>query len=367
VKFRLWIACAGLAGVASIFLALAGLGTAASPNICPTRPPAAACIAESVSPHFLTAVSSNPVPSPSDWPQAVSTTRFTNQSGLGGATASHTKISVTFSGTPIAATAPLIYIADIRTVKPDGTAVPSTCAPSATQPIAQPPAGTTSVTVTCAVGSTAGGQTVKLVVRFGAATNLKLDGDVTYGESGNDNPNGPNGIVNDNHSNADFVFVGGTQQGSCFDLTTGQTKTVTGSTASQATTATVGQTAIAGLPCTPAAAGVLTAIKSGTGQNVPGSFTRDISFTDFLSISNNGAATVLVDFLTSLPKGFKLQELVNLADPTNPQSWVEVKKCGDATNQSPDSCISDTKNLPKGGFRYILSALGTFDDAKYSG
>jgi hypothetical protein len=353
VKLRLWIACAGLAGVASIFLAVAGLGTAASPSICSTNPSAPACIVESVSPHFLTAVPNNPVPPPAQWPQAVSTTRFTNQSGLGGANASHTKISVTFSGTPIAPTAPLVDIREIRTVRPDGTAVPNSCA-------------TTSVTVTCAVGSTAGAQTVKLVVRFGAATNITLVGDVTYGESGNDNPSGPNGIVNDNHSNSDFVLVGGTQQGSCFNLETGQTTMVTGSTTSQATTATVGQTAIAGLPCTPAAAGVLTAVRSGSGQNVPGTFTRDISFTDFLSISNDGAATVLVDFLTSLPKGFKLQELVNLADPTNPQSWVEVKKCGEPT-LSPDSCISGTKNLPKGGFRYILSALGTFDDAKYSG
>jgi hypothetical protein len=357
-----------LAGVASIFLALAGLGTAASPNICPTNPATPTCITESVSPHFLTGVSNNPVPPATQWPQAVSTTRFANQSGLGGATATHTKISVTFSGTPIAATAPLIYIADIRTVRPDGTAVPSTCAPSATQPIAQPPAGTTSVTVTCAVGSVAGGQTVKLVVRFGAATNVALDGDVTYGESGNDNPNGPNGTVNDNHSNSDFAFVGGMQQGSCFDLSGTSTVTVSGSdNATQATTATVGVTAIAGLPCTPAAAGVLKAIKSGTGQNVPGTFTRDISFTDFLSISNNGAATVLVDFLTSLPKGFKLMELLPGKDPTLLSSWVEVKKCGDTTNQSPDSCISDTKNLPKGGFRYFLSAFGTFDDAKYSG
>ena len=357
MKLRLWIACAGLAGGASIFLALAGLGTAASPNICPTDASAPACIVESASPHFLTGVAAGTAPAL--WPQAVSTTRFTNQSGLSGATATHTKLSVKFGGTPIAANAPLVNIVDVKTIRPDGTAVPSMCATAVTS----------SVTVTCAVGSTAGGQTVKLVVRFGAATNITLDGDVTYGESGNDNPSGPNGTGNDNHSNSDFVLVGGMQQGSCFDLDGTTPVTVSGSDgATQATTATVGRTGIAGLPCTPAAAGVLKAIKSGTGQNVPGSFTRDISFTDFLSISNNGTATVVVDFLTSLPKAFKLMELLPGTDPAMLSSWVEVKGCPLAkTDPSPDTCISGTKNLPKSGLRYSLSAFGTFDDSKYSG
>jgi hypothetical protein len=363
LRLRYWIGGAGLAGVAAIFLALAGLGTAASPNICPTSPPGAACITETVVPHFLTAVSNNPVPPPAQWPQAVSTTRFTNQSGVGGATATHTKISVTFTGQTITPGSPLIYIADIRTVTPDGTAVPSTCAPSATQPIAQPAAGVGTVTITCAVGSTAGGQTVKLNVRFGAATNLTATGDVTYGESGNDNPSGPNGTVNDNHSTPDVLTSGGDLQGNCFDFN-GNPVQVGGSTLNQATQATIGQTSIAGLPCTPAAAGVL---KGVPGQNVPSTFTRDISFTDFLSIVNDGRATVLVDFLTSLPKGFKLMELLVGQNPTLASSWVEVKKCGDLTNQSPTSCISDTKNLPKGGFRYVLSAAGVTDDTRYSG
>lgn len=360
MRLRYWIGGAGLAGVAAIFLALAGLGTAASPNICPTSPPGAACITESVVPHFLTAVSNNPVPPPAQWPQAVSTTRFTNQSGVGGANASHTKVSVTFIGHTIAPGSPLVYIASISTVRPDGTPVPGNCA---TATGVDSVSGLPSFTVTCAVGSTAGGQTVKLNVRFGAATNLTALGDVTYGESGNDNPNGPNGTVNDNHSTPDFLISGGDLQGNCFDFN-GNPVQVGGSTLNQATHATIGQTSIAGLPCTPAAAGVL---KGVPGQNVPSTFTRDISFTDFLSIVNDGRAEVLVDFLTSLPKGFKLMELLVGQDPTLLSSWVEVKKCGDTTNQSPTSCISDTKNLPKGGFRYILSAAGVLDDTRYSG
>jgi hypothetical protein len=341
----------GCAALLATALALAGIGSAASPSVCITN---TSCISEAVAPHFIGAAS-EPA-NPATWNDAISITKFHNESGVGGATATHVVLSVTFTSA-VAVSTPFVQIVSTSTQDGSGTTIPSTCTTTTT---------TTTLRRSCDVGNIVGGGDAKLVVRFATATSMNqpatlIRGSVTYGESGNDNPTGPNGQVNDDHADFDSLTVGGNLQGSCFDLNT--TPTVSGATATQATSATVGQAALAGLPCTPALAGV----EPGTTSNRPSTFTRDISFTEFLPIVGGAKGTVIVDFLTAVPKGFVLKELVNLAAPTNPASWVEVKACGDLTNPSPDSCISGTKNLARGGLRYFLSVAGTLVDPRYSG
>lgn len=364
MRTKTGLCASGCAALAVIVLVLAGTGSAASPSICATSGPK--CISESVAPHFLTATNPN---DPATWNEAVATTRFTNGSGSGGATATHTALSVTFT-----ALGPQTrhFVTINALTDASGASVAGNCTttwtndPTVTSPAYNATLPTT-VKVTCSYGSTAGGQTVKLHVRFATDTSMNvaksnanpvstlITGSVTYGESGNDNPTGPNGTVNDNQTSADSLTVGGFLQGDCFDTSTA---TVTGATTTQATTATVGQAADAGLPCTPVSAGV------DPNAPRPGTF-RDVSFAEFPALAGGAVGTVVVDYLTALPKGFVLKELTNPLDPTNPLSWAEVKKCGVATTL--DSCIASTKNLPKGGFRYILSVAGSDIDPRYSG
>jgi hypothetical protein len=103
-----------------------------------------------------------------------------------------------------------------------------------------------------------------------------------------------------------------------------------------------------------------------TGLRPPG-FT-DIWFTDFLAINGGGFGTVLVDANFKVPSTFVLKELTG-PNPTDPNSWTAVP-IGCLSSGLPsfgDSCIFDTKNLPKGGLRWILHVTGTFFDSKFAG
>lgn len=335
----------GVAAAVAVAVAAAGLlaivssGKAASPNICTkasTSTSDATCVVEQVVPHVI-----------EPGKDAISITSFKNQSGIGGATATHAVVSVTFPSS--------VTVKSISTLV-DGTAITATCT-------------TTPTSVACPFGSLAGGSKAQLIVRFTATAGGSLVGTATYGEGGTDSGSPrPNGTVNDTqvaHDPLPLVVVGdGTAQGTCYDATqflNGGLATVAGSITTQSTTAVVGQTNTANVPCTPASAGV----DAATGHR-PSNFIP-VSFAEFLTLPTGSFGTVTIDLNFSVPKGFVLKELTAGADPTVGTNWSQVLPCVSGLPPSGDSCVFDKKNLPKGGLEYILHVLGSTFDPKYSG
>ena len=341
IKPGLAAAVAAVAVTASL-LALAGGGQAASPNICTeasTELVDASCLTEQVVPHVLTTGG-----------DAVSATTFTNQSGVGGATATHVVLSVTFPGTAT------VTVEAIRMLV-NGTVVSNSCTP-ATLPGPAP-----GQTVSCSFGSIIGNDKAELIVRFSTTAGGSLVGAASYGEGGSDSNPHPNTTVNDTQQARDTLAIAGTSAvGNCYDVATGQTQEVRGSTASQSIKAVVGKASSANLPCTPVSVGVDIDPKH---LRSPLSFTQSVVFAEFTAITDGATGTVTIDFLSSLPKGFVLQELKLGFDPTDPHSWVQVPTC--ASNPSGDSCIASQKNLPKGGQEFILNVLGSSFDPRYGG
>jgi hypothetical protein len=325
-------ALVGTIAVAAV-LGTAGIGKAASPNICLTSSTSttnASCVAQLTAPHVLTAGQ-----------DGVSVTRFTNQSGPGGSSATHVVLSATFSA-PVTVKGVTLFV--------NGS------------PISTAGCSTSAATVSCPVGTIAGDSSAKLVVRFSASTGMTVAGSASYGEGGNDStPPRPNGTKNDLQTSRDsFTIAGTSAQGNCFDTSVA---TVSGSITTQATTASIGAVDPSlDLPCSPAGAGVDTVGPRPTGF-VP------IWFTDFLTVNSGagGFATVTLDALFNVPKSFVLRELTG-PNPSDAASWTPVPACnGSGLPPSGDSCIFSTSNLPKGGVRWILHAFGTLFDSKYAG
>jgi hypothetical protein len=333
-------ALAGTIAVAAV-LGTAGIGKAASPNICLTASTPntnASCVAELTAPHVVTAGQ-----------DAVSVTRFTNQSGLGGSSATHVVVSATFLVGTVATPVTVKGVTLFVNGSPVSTA---SCSPAS---LANPVA-----TVSCPVGTIPGASSAKLVVRFSASTAMTVAGSASYGEGGNDSTSPrPNGTKNDLQTSKDsFTIAGTSAQGNCFDTSVAS---LSGSTATQVTTASIGAVDQSlDLPCTPAGAGVDTVGTRPTGF-VP------IWFTDFLAVDGGGFATVTLDALFNVPKSFVLRELTGL-DASDAASWTAVPACnGSGLPPSGDSCIFSTSNLPKGGVRWTLHALGVLFDSKYAG
>jgi len=337
------IAVVAAAAVTAAVLAFASGGKAASPSVCTTASSdttmtKASCVSELVAPHVLTVNA-----------DAVSITSFINQSGVGGATAARVVLSVKFPSQ--------VTVKAIK-VLVNGTVVSNSCTPTTLPALAQ--------TVSCSVGSIIGGDRAKMIVRFSTATGGVLEGAVSYGEGGNDSsPPRPNGTVNDTQKAWDTLAIAGASAaGDCFDATqflNGGHATVSGSTTAQATTASVGQaTTSLSLPCTPASAGVDTDPAHRPLNFVP------VSFAEFPTTEGNVPGTVTIDFLSGVPKGFVLKELQLGKDPTDPNSWSPVPTCASNLSGS-DSCIVNTKNLPKGGLEYNLNVFGSNFDPSYSG
>jgi hypothetical protein len=342
VQRKRWIkpglaAAVAAAAATATLLALAGGGQAASPNICKTASTSsvdATCVTEQVVPHVLTAGG-----------DAVSATTFTNESGVGGATASHVALSVTFPGT--------VTVGPIKMLV-DGAVVSNSCT-SSTQ------------VVSCSFGSIIGGGKAEMIVRFSTSTQGRLEGAASYGEGGNDSNPHPNTTVNDTQVAHDTLAIaaGGTAAGDCFDAAdfVNNLVTVQGSTALQLTKASVGHAASQNLPCTPASAGVDT-----DSSHRPQTFSQNVSFVEFSTITGNATGTVTIDFFATLPKAFVLREWTPGTDLTVGTNWPTVLPCVSGLPQSgQDSCIASKKNLPKGGLEYILNVLGSSFDPRYGG
>jgi hypothetical protein len=338
-------AVAAAAAATASVLALASGGEAASPTICSRASTAtanASCMTEQVVPHVLTAGK-----------DAVSATHFTNQSGVGGATATHAVLSLTLRD----ATTNAALSFTVKSIKllVNEIDVSSSCLP---------PSGSV-LAVSCSVGNIIGGDDAEMIVRFSTTSPGNVVGAVTYGEGGSDSsPPRPNGSVNDTQVARDSLAIAGSSAtGNCYDVATGgQTPEVRGSTTAQSITAVVGKASSVNLPCTPVSAGVDI---DPDHLRRPLTFSQSVVFVEFTTITGGAAGTVTIDFLSSLPKGFVLKELKLGFVPTLAGSWAEVPTC--ASNQGGDSCIVSTKNLPKGGMEYILNVLGSSFDPRYGG
>jgi len=357
----------GLAGVALLVaaaaaLAFAGGGRAASPNICagpstgsPLSP--ATCVQQFVGPHFI-APGAN----------AISVTKFHNE---GTASATHLVLSVLFPAGGVG-------IVSVNGVSPASSGCTVTAPPGST-------------TVSCPEGDIAGGGNAKMTVRFTAGTTMTLTGTATYGESGNDNPGGPNGGVNDREVNYDTLTVpsNGSAAGGCFDVPVPQTGSLG---VAQTTSAAVGSAADTTLPCTFVDAGVLD--KSVSKNHGPAN--TQVSFVEFPFLApdllGNAFGTVKILF-TPLPAGVNLNKLKLQEDTSYPKPFettgffgtsVTVPDCNkdgtipgtngnpapgstDALPHANDSCIFNRSSLPKGGGEIDMHVLGSPFDGHYQG
>jgi hypothetical protein len=262
--------------VLAAVLAFAAGSRAASGNICnsPTVSGSpASCVTELVAPHFISTSSDT----------ALSVTKFHNEAGIGGATATHVMLTVTFPDLTAAITivpTPAVFVA--APGSSTFTQITSTCTTSLTLP----------TTVSCSAGNIAGDGQAKMIVEFSGSGGGPLRGEAQYGEGGG-NPSNP---PNDDQVNFDNLTVGGASSGGCFPIPSGGTQSVTGGNSGQQTQVTVGPTTDGSLPCTFLDAGV----KPGQ-SGMPG--VTQVSFVEFPSLG--GFATVYM-VLTPIPTGFNL-------------------------------------------------------------
>jgi hypothetical protein len=338
----------GVLGVVIVAVVLASAigGNAAGKNICavPNSTTGASCVKEFLGPHFIKAAQN-----------VLSVTEFTNESGVGGSTATHVVLSVTFP-------------ADVTIVSVNGVSP----APSGCTPIPSSPGP---VTIACPEGNVAGGATVKLTVVFSTSTGMTVTGSVSYGE-GAGTPGQP---TNSTQANTDVLSVpGDSADGGCFN---GTPPPVHGSNALQATFAALDTTAAdTSLPCTFVDAGVLDTSFAATGT-----IKSQISFVEFPTLASNGVGAVRVLF-TPLPAGVSLNKLKLLEDTNYAvpyfKTFVTVPNCDrsgnipspvgipakgatDADAHGNDSCIYNRSPLPSGGGEIDLHVIGSPFDSHY--
>jgi hypothetical protein len=312
-------------------LAVATRGNAASGNICNspsvgTPLSAASCVKQFVLPHYVTAGST-----------VLSVTKFFNQSGSGGATATHVVVAVDFGA---AATSITSIQVSVNATSLD----PSICT---TQTSAGAPVG-----VSCPVGNIAGGGSAKLVVQYVTSHGGQLTGSASYGEGGG-NPSNP---PNDFQVNYDTLNVigDGSASGSCFAIPW----SVTGSTAKQSTAASGNPLTDGSFPCTFADAGVFS-----TAPPFAGTPTTQVSFVEFPVLPS--MATVVIKF-TPLPAPLKWQSFP--LNENNGGANFVVPNCNkDGSVPAGDSCIYNRSTLPKGGAEIDLHVTGSPADGSYWG
>jgi hypothetical protein len=346
VRPRMAVLVSATAGVVAL-LAFAHGGNAASGNICAVPSTTnASCVKESLTPHVITANG-----------DAISVTDFKNESGIGGANATHVVVSATFSPGPVNVKRIILIVNGVQVFSnpPPSPSSPNPCTPALL------PAST--ATVSCSAGNIAGAGRVRLIVRFSTGVDTQVAGKATYGEGGTDNcPNQPNCTVNDSQGSSDSLTIAtsGNAQGSCFDpaqFVKGLV-TVSGSTVNKIVTASVGQAdSSQNLPCTPASAGV-----DPNLPRPPSFLTPGVAFAEFTTVQNNAVGTVTIE-LSSVPTGFVLKELKPGFDPALEGSWIAVPQCVSGLPPSGfDSCILKTT-----GKKFVLNVFGSPVDPRYGG
>ena len=350
-RSRAFIGVIGIAAAvaAAVALALAGQGRAASGNICNvptigTAPSltASSCVTETTAPHFVSAGQS-----------AISVTKFFNQSGQSGATATHVVVAVNF---PAAVTVSAIRLT-INNVSANTTG----CT-------------TANSSVSCPVGNIAGGGVVRLSVQFTPVSSLSCDlnnpstdtclyGTANYGEGGGNPSNVPNDFQV-GYDTQSLTFGGTGVDGGCFALAPSGLAHVKGGNSAQSTSASVGQGA-GDFPCTFADAGV--------DPKVPAGLSTQVSFAEFpVTADPNGFGQVTILF-TPLPKGLQWNKFTLWEDTSGNGSFsTKVKVMNCTTPSSPpvapaDSCIAARSSLPQGGARIDLNVIGSPSDGSWAG
>jgi hypothetical protein len=322
--------------VLAAVLAFATGSRAAGANIC-SQPSAtsptgrASCVTELVAPHFIFASTSH----------ALSITKFHNEA-VGGATATHVLLSVTFP--------------DTTAVTIVGTPAVFVAAPGSStfNPFASTCTKTTdsqSHTVeSCTAGNIPGDGQAKMVVEFTGSSGGQLTGEAAYGEGGG-NPSNP---PNDDQVNFDNLTLGGAANGGCFPSDQ-LPPSITG-------TGTLQQTQLSGvgannisLPCTFIDAGVKAVPDGFKGPGV-----TQISFVEFPSF---GAVATVYMILTPIPTGFNLNNaskspiFEDTSGTGSFSSFVTVPACDKNGNivgaigippAGNDSCVFARTSLGKG-------------------
>jgi hypothetical protein len=317
---------AALAGV----LAFAAGTRAASGNVCNTptvNGGPASCVTQLVAPHFIS--------TPGD--KAISVTKFRNEAGIGGATATHVALAVTF---PAATAVTVVGTPAVYVAAPGSstfTQIQSDCTTSATLP----------TVVTCPVGNIAGAAQAKMIVEFTGSSGGQLKGEAQYGEGGG-NPSNP---PNDDQVNFDTLTVGGTSSGGCFDIPTGGTQSVTGGNSTQQTQVVAGPKSDGTLPCTFLDGGVKPSLSTMPGVT-------QVSFVEFPDLGT-GFATVYM-ILTPIPSAFNLNRSPIFEDTSGTgsfSSFITVPACDRNGNiigtvgippAGNDSCIFARTSLGHG-------------------
>ena len=276
-------------GVLAGVLAFAAGSRAASGNICKVNsdtPPTtqASCVTETLAPPIISTAGDS----------AVSFTKFHNESGKGGATATHVMLTVTFPGVGATVDSVTLWVA-----KPGSTTYTQVANPSCTPP------PVTQTSASCSVGNIAGDGRAKMIVGFhGTTSGGQVNGGATYGEGGG----GPSNPPNDDQINWDILYIGSgpngaTGVGGCFQSGGMLTSS---SLDGQSTAGTVVQTNDPTLPCTYLDAGVRPS-SAGVGSSLP------MSFVDFPTLSGSGFATVTITF----PSSYKVTNKTVVDEDTN--------------------------------------------------
>jgi hypothetical protein len=375
-KTRTVLAFCGIVATVAVAVSLAFVsgGRAASPNVCLTPTPpggtTSSCVTQIVTPHFISPPGTDGVPN-----DAISITKFLNESGASGATATHLVIGVSF--TNAAGTLVPVKVKSIALVVNGSSAGTTGCSPAL---------DTSATSVSCPAGNIAGNGTVKLTVRFSTSVTLTPTGSVAYGEGPGNPSNPPNDFQVDTDSLPLTVSADGSAGGGCFDILPGLTQTVTGRSTDtlQATSAKVGQGA-GSLPCTFVDAGVRDKTTSALAGHTKVSF---VEFPTFLS----GYATVAM-ILTPVPAGFNLNKSPVFEDTSYAapyfQTYITVPNCDKAGNivgavgtpppgaKDPvvptdpvppnDTCIFNRSSLPKGAGEIDMHVIGSPADGSYQG
>jgi hypothetical protein len=314
-------------------LAIATNGRAASGNICnvptTTTNQWASCVKQFVLPHFIAPGKS-----------ALSVTKFTNESGSGGATATHLVLAVDLGASP----GNVSIVPGTIQLYLNGVAL-------ATGGCTTPTSTTTGdLVLSCPVGNVAGGGVAKMVVEVTTAQNLQLVGSASYGEG----PGNPSNPPNDFQQNHDFLTVvgDGSATGSCFTAAWN----LSGTTAQQQTTA-AGGLGNDGFPCTFADAGV--------HASIPAGFHTFVSFVEFPVLV--GAPANVAILFTPLPAPLKWNTFP-LYENNGGADFV-VPNCNrdGSVPAGFDSCIYNRSTLPKGGAEVDLHVTGSPGDGNYWG
>lgn len=330
-------------------------GDAAGTNICP----GSVCLATVVSPHLTSAA-------PAEGFAAFAAGLFNNSSP---STATHLELKLVFKNVTDPLNPPLDATVTIDKSKiatlVDGSPVAATCSPARTATSALENVSS----VTCSFPNLGGGHKAKLQLPFtpfdptapGSQISARLL--ATYGEG--------NGGANDTQTGpADTLTIAGsTGAGKC-TAAGSQLASVSNSTL----TASIGvpsypaATTDQHLPCTPVGIAV-----SEDKINVGGVF----GYVASLELPKVAGFAVVQHDVTPLPEKTTVKNLViweSLFPTGNSNFNFKVPPCDSnglppspaATGFSADTCVFDRSGLPKGGGRFIMHALGTLTDPRYT-